>query len=236
MSISSTYSTLSSEHHGRHDDSDITDGYMSDRNFVLTDDKWAATRIDSETKSDEYERKRENDVQYHQNQPTGKDDYTGEKLCVMLPACTRLGIAPSSHILSRLPSSRLSVRHGLLNPASAAALSAGLLGNRCIRSLNLGSNLLRDDSARPLLEAIFGNPSLTKLDLSRNSLSDDFGVLIAQSLSSPLCALKEVVLAENLFSDGFVEALSKGMRELEEVHGNSPLKNLDISNNKISSR
>ncbi|CAN0526129.1 unnamed protein product, partial [Ectocarpus sp. 12 AP-2014] len=142
----------------------------------------------------------------------------------------------SSHVWSRLPSSRLSLRHGLLNPASAAALSAGLSGNRCIRSLNLGSNLLRDDSARPLLEAILGNPSLTKLDLSRNLLSDDFGALIARSLSSPLCALKEVVLAENLFSDGFVEALKKGVRELEEVHGISPLKNLDISNNKISSR
>lgn len=72
--------------------------------------------------------------------------------------------------------------------------------------------------------------------LSIVQLSDDFGVLIAQSLSSPLCALKEVVVAENFFSDGCVEALSKGMRELAEVHGSSPLKNLDISNNKISSR
>ncbi|CAM9351058.1 unnamed protein product, partial [Ectocarpus sp. 13 AM-2016] len=228
MSISSRSSTSSSEHHGRHDGNESADGYMSDSNFVLTDDKWKATRVYSETKSDEDERKRENDVQYQHNQPTGKYAYTA--------ACTRLGIAPSSHVLSRLPSSRLSLRHGLLNPASAAALSAGLSGNRCIRSLNLGSNLLRDDSARPLLEAILGNPSLTKLDLSRNLLSDDFGVLIARSLSSPLCALKEVVLAENLLSDGFVEALKNGVRELEEVHGISPLKNLDISNNKISIR
>ncbi|CAM9991687.1 unnamed protein product [Ectocarpus sp. 6 AP-2014] len=226
MSISSRSPTSASEHHGRHRGNEIADGYMSDSNFVLTDGKWEVTRVYAE--SDEDERKRENDVQYQHNQPTGKDAYTA--------ACTRLGIAPSSHILSRLPSSRLSLRHGLLNPASATALSAGLLGNRCIRSLNLGSNLLRDDSARPLLEAIFGNPSLTKLDLSRNLLSDDFGVLIARSLSSPLCALKEVVLAENLFSDGFVEALNKGMLELEEVHGISPLKNLDISNNKICSR
>lgn len=52
--------------------------------------------------------------------------------------CARLGIAPASHILSRLPSNRMSLRHALLNPASAKALSAGLSSNRCIRSLNLG--------------------------------------------------------------------------------------------------
>lgn len=53
-------------------------------------------------------------------------------------ACTRLGIVPASHILSRLSSDRLSLRHALLNPASAAALSEGLSFNRRIRSLNLG--------------------------------------------------------------------------------------------------
>lgn len=36
MSISSRSSTSSSEHHGRHDDNELADGYMSDRNFVMT--------------------------------------------------------------------------------------------------------------------------------------------------------------------------------------------------------
>lgn len=46
---------------------------------ILQDDKRTATSVDLETKSDEDERKRENDVQYQHNQPTGKDAYTGEK-------------------------------------------------------------------------------------------------------------------------------------------------------------
>lgn len=53
-------------------------------------------------------------------------------------ACTKLGIVPASNILTRLSSDCLSLRHALLNPASAAALSVGLSANRCIRSLNLG--------------------------------------------------------------------------------------------------
>ncbi|CAN0465503.1 unnamed protein product, partial [Ectocarpus sp. 12 AP-2014] len=69
MSISSRSSTSSSEHHGRHGGNEIADGYMSDSNFVMTDDKWKTTRVYSETKSDEDDRKRENDVQYQHNQP-----------------------------------------------------------------------------------------------------------------------------------------------------------------------
>lgn len=57
---------------------------------------------------------------------------------VLSAACTRLGIIPASNVLTRLSSDRLSLRHALLNPASAAALSVGLSANRCIESLNLG--------------------------------------------------------------------------------------------------
>ncbi|CAM9583959.1 unnamed protein product [Pylaiella littoralis] len=199
-------------------DSDDDDGYVSDRNFVLEQDNQSATtRTDSEPKSDDDERQ-------DQDEHTGKIDY--------LSACTKLGIVPASNILTRLSSDCLSLRHALLNPASAAALSVGLSANRCIRSLNLGSNLLGDDSARPLLEAMSDNPSLTKLDLSRNLLSDRFGELLARSISSPLCALRDLVLAENFLTDSFTEALSKGMRDLA-VLSSSPLRSLDVSSNKI---
>lgn len=59
-------------------------------------------------------------------------------LLFTIAACARLRIAPSSHVLDRLSSDCLSVRHMLLSPISAEALSAGLSANRCIRSLNLG--------------------------------------------------------------------------------------------------
>lgn len=57
---------------------------------IAQDDKWEATRVYSETESDEDERKRENDVQYQHNQPTGKDAYTGEKLCIMFRYCVSM--------------------------------------------------------------------------------------------------------------------------------------------------
>lgn len=68
-----------------------------------------------------------------------------------------------------------------------------------------------------------------------NQLSDRFGEVLAQSLSSPLCALKDLVLADNFFSDRFTNALSKGLRTLRIV-SLSPLRNLDVSNNKICDR
>ena len=68
-----------------------------------------------------------------------------------------------------------------------------------------------------------------------HQLSDGFGELLAQSLSSPLCALTDLILADNFFSDRFTDALSKGMRNLK-ILSLSPLKNLDVSNNKICDR
>lgn len=66
-------------------------------------------------------------------------------------------------------------------------------------------------------------------------LSDKFGELLAQSFSSPLCALRDVVLADNFFSHRFADALSKGMRKLRIV-SLPPLRKLDVSNNKICDR
>ncbi|CAM9943038.1 unnamed protein product, partial [Scytosiphon promiscuus] len=238
MSVTSSCSSLSHRGDGseRDRETDVDEGHLSDRNFVFDQHKQSTDCwTDSELESDDggtngrYETK-ENQHKYQHQQ----DQHTGEQLYTS--ACERLGIPPSSHVLSRLSSDRLSLRHALLNPASAMALSAGLSANRCIRSLNLGSNLLGDDNARPLLEALSGNLSLTTLDLSRNLLSDSFGALLAQNVSSPLCALQELVLAENFLSDAFTGALSKGFLRLEALKSRIPLRTLDLSNNKISDR
>lgn len=73
------------------------------------------------------------------------------------------------------------------------------------------------------------------LPFANPQLSDRFGELLAQSLSSPLCALRDVVLAENFFTDSFTEALSKGMSNLAMVCS-SRLRSLDVSSNKICDR
>lgn len=66
-------------------------------------------------------------------------------------------------------------------------------------------------------------------------LSDRSGTTLARLLSDPLCALRELVLAENFLSDCFIDVLSKDMRKLESV-APSPLRSLDISSNKIRDR
>jgi len=71
--------------------------------------------------------------------------------------------------------------------------------------------------------------------VSLSQLSDRSGDALARLLSSPLCALREVVLAENFLSDCFIDVLSKDMRRLESV-ASSPLRSLDISSNKIRDR
>lgn len=66
-------------------------------------------------------------------------------------------------------------------------------------------------------------------------LSDRSGDTLAQLISSPLCALRELVLAENFLSDCFIDVMSKDMRKLESVTS-SPLRSLDMSSNKIRDR
>lgn len=64
-------------------------------------------------------------------------------------------------------------------------------------------------------------------------LSSSFGVLLAESLSSPLCALRELVVVENMLSDPFTEALAESMNQRTRP---SPLRSLDASDNKICDR
>lgn len=72
--------------------------------------------------------------------------------------------------------------------------------------------------------------------ISPNSqLSDRSGELLVPTLSSPLCALRDLVLAENFFTDAFTEALNIGVRKLAMINS-SPLRSLDVSSNKICDR
>lgn len=71
------------------------------------------------------------------------------------------------------------------------------------------------------------------LTVPRTQLGNRSGLLLAETLSSPPCALRELIVAENSLSDSFVEALSEGMRDRV---GPSQLRSLDASGNKICDR
>lgn len=69
--------------------------------------------------------------------------------------------------------------------------------------------------------------------VSNGQLSNKFSLQIADTLASPLCALRELAVAENLLSDLFTEAVDERMQARTSP---SPLRSLDVSGNKISDR
>uniref|UniRef100_A0A7S2DWN5 DUF4476 domain-containing protein n=1 Tax=Haptolina brevifila TaxID=156173 RepID=A0A7S2DWN5_9EUKA len=153
-----------------------------------------------------------------ENANSGKREY--------LAKCSELKIVPIAMFIAKLDCEHINLRHHGMGVKGALAISAALVVNTQIRSLNLGDNWLRDDGVHALAGVLKDNTSLTSLNLADNKIGLPGVLSLCRYL--PEASLAELSLKGNELTDRAAVPLAEALK------ASSSLTKVDLSYNSFA--
>jgi len=134
---------------------------------------------------------------------TGKTEY--------LAKCSELKIVPIAIFIAKLDCEHINLRHHGMGVKGALAVSAALLVNTQIRSLNLGDNWLRDDGTHAIAKVLTTNSSLTSVNLADNRIGLPGVISLCKHLQEN-SSLAELSLKGNELTDRAAVPLAEALK------------------------
>jgi Ran GTPase-activating protein (RanGAP) involved in mRNA processing and transport len=150
---------------------------------------------------------------------TGKREY--------LAKCSELKIVPVAMFIAKLDCEHINLRHHGMGVKGALAISAAVVVNSQIRSLNLGDNWLKDDGTHALAQVLSTNSALTSINLSDNRIGLPGIISLCQHLQDN-STLAELSLKGNALADRSARELAAAFKQ------SSSLTKVDLSYNEFS--
>lgn len=134
---------------------------------------------------------------------TGKAEY--------LAKCSELKIVPIAIFIAKLDCEHINLRHHGMGVKGALALSAALLVNTQVRSLNLGDNWLRDDGTHAIAKVLATNASLTSINLADNRVGLPGVISLCKHLQEN-STLAELSLKGNELTDRAAAPIAEALK------------------------